>query len=1038
MEKITKKPKFNWRRCFSLFLIPILFLQVGIMNISKAEGSENLIYVAITGNDLSGNGTSSNPYRTIRKAAEVATPGTEILVRPGTYVEENIRPNVSGTGDAMIIFRPENSSDIGKVIIKHNDVFTGSTITSTVKQQWLKDTGWTEEQVKHYSNADIEYSIAGRKNTLTDVFNLFQRDYIRIEGFVFKDYKYARNTININGTGNVVINNRFENLGCVYSSPWHWTSGGVYRGDVTLPVSGSLNVVRNNYFQSIYGETLCYDGGSKDNIITENTFIGAIGKNSNYSGSESSTLGGRFENNRNNAFAFNYSGGSVNGGTIWLDVCVRDFTALRNVAYNTAYFMFNESGCERNWAYENIVYNKPLDSNKRMPNDTEYFTNFPAQRIETGLFTAFWDTGSTWDARWVNNVAYNLKQGICIDRSWRDEVRNNIVYEDNNSQYNSVETSGILIKETSVNGFHPWHGIDLKGGGPQIIRNNLWYSTRKTDFVRYMNPSQPSITVDAFNSQIKSKTELGKDPMFENAPAGDFRLKSGSPAKGTGDNGVDRGAYAVYPKTNVGYNKSLGLLEDVNVSFSTLNSYAKPGDIVNLELKLNKPATESMSFEVTPVAGDARIDKDFSFLDSKTVTFKLGERNKTIRVRILEGYDLDQLLAFRIEPVGITNLEEVGPRNLHLLKIKRVSKSILTINDVGDSMGHSIVEYYEPGETVTIDAKTRNGYTFAGWETGYHDIKLPLANEKSSSTTFVMPEWNPTIRAKWTLNGSLVNVTGITLNHDTLSLNAGDIAPIEATVNPENASDKVVLWTSSNPLVASVDNNGVVTALSEGTAEIIARTLENSDKQFTAKCKVSVIGTLAPTDNIIEAEDYSVQLGINVEDCSEGGSDVAYIENGDYIGFKGINFGQGADSINFRIASNGSGNSIEVRIGSHTGKLIGSMDISGTGGWQKWATYKCNIDKTTGINDVYFVFKGASGYLYNINWWSINYLYENDPILGDCNIDGKVNVSDVVMLQKWLLYDISELIGWRNVDLCKDNEINILDLCLLKKMLLEK
>lgn len=254
-----------------LLLIPVFLLNIGIIKLpaAKAAGTnERFIYVAENGNDYSGNGSSGSPYRSIGKAAEEATPGTTVLVRPGTYIEENIQPKVSGKEDAMIVFRPEKQSDVGKVIIKHNDKFDGSTITPEVKAQWLKDTGWTEEQTKHYDNAGIEYSIAGRKNELTDVFNLFQRDHIQIEGFVFKDYKYARNTININGTGNVVINNRFENLGCVYSSPWHWTMNGVLRGDVTLPVSGHLNVVRNNYFQSIYGETLCYDGGSKDNIIT--------------------------------------------------------------------------------------------------------------------------------------------------------------------------------------------------------------------------------------------------------------------------------------------------------------------------------------------------------------------------------------------------------------------------------------------------------------------------------------------------------------------------------------------------------------------------------------------------------------------------------------------------------------------------------------------------------------------------------------------------------------------------------------------------
>lgn len=170
--------------------------------------------------------------------------------------------------------------------------------------------------------------------------------------------------------------------------------------------------------------------------------------------------------------------------------------------------------------------------------------------------------------------------------------------------------------------------------------------------------------------------------------------------------------------------------------------------MVDVELKLNKAAHETMTFEVVPVAGDARIGKDFRFADDQKITFNPGEKSKTVRVEILEGYDLDQLLVLKIQPVGNTKAEAVGGRNIHLFKIKRVTKSVLTVNDVGDSMGHSIVVYYESGEIVTINAKTREGYTFAGWETGCHDIKLPLADENSAVTTFVMPEWNPTIRAK--------------------------------------------------------------------------------------------------------------------------------------------------------------------------------------------------------------------------------------------------------------------------------------------------
>jgi len=855
---IVQNNQMNPRKTFlplKAWITTITFLLLTVFTLPVFAAD---IYVATTGNDNTGNGNANNPYRTIKKAADAATPGTTVLVRGGTYLEADIRPRVSGTEDAMIVFRPASSSD--EVIIKHPETFSNPGITTQVREQWLQDirrieSSWDVNRLNHYTDSDIRYSIEGYvNNRLTDVFNLTQRNYIQIEGFTFRDYKYARNTININNAhGNAVINNRFINIGTVHAARWFWTGNGAERGDVTINVNGNNNVVRNNYFQSVIGETTSYAGNSSGNIITENTFIGAIGKNGNHSGSESSTLGGRFAGNLHNAFAFNYSGGSVNGGTIWLDVDVKDFIAIRNVAHNTAYFIFNESGCERNWIYENIVYNKPRGANNRMPADPNFFTDFSAQHIETGLFTAFWDTGSTWDARWINNVTYNLKQGINIERSWRDEVRNNIGYEDANTQHTG-ETLGLRIFETSINGFHSWHGLDLKGGGPQIIKNNLWYSTKKGNngnFVRYMHPVQSATTVANFNAMINSTTELGVDPMFENPAAYDFRLKTGSPAKGSGYNGVDRGAYAVYPKTDVGYNKNLPLLEDVNVSFSKLNTSVKPGNTVSLEIKLNKPATKIMSFKIEPVAGDARLDADFRFVDNQTVTFAVGERTKTVRVEVLANPqdEIDQLLALRIVPAGATKIEEVGPRNLHLMKIIRVTKYAVTLNDIGDSMGQSIVQYYKQGETVTIDAKTRPGYTFAGWENGYHNIKLPLANINSARTTFTMPEYNPTLRAKWTLNGTKVNVTGVTMSPTTLSLAAGSSSNLTGTVNPTNATDKAVIWTSTNPLVATVSPTGVVTAVSAGTATITVTALDSKDNNNNYKkatCTVTVTGTSVP------------------------------------------------------------------------------------------------------------------------------------------------------------------------------------------------
>ena len=107
--------------------------EVPLPQVKAADISGRIIYVAENGSDQTGNGSSGSPYRSIKKAADEATAGTTVLIRPGTYIEEDIKPKESGKADAMIVFRPENTSDIGKVIIKHKDVFNGSTITPQVR-----------------------------------------------------------------------------------------------------------------------------------------------------------------------------------------------------------------------------------------------------------------------------------------------------------------------------------------------------------------------------------------------------------------------------------------------------------------------------------------------------------------------------------------------------------------------------------------------------------------------------------------------------------------------------------------------------------------------------------------------------------------------------------------------------------------------------------------------------------------------------------------------------------------------------------------
>ncbi|CAM3594821.1 carbohydrate-binding protein [Marinicrinis lubricantis] len=121
----------------------------------------------------------------------------------------------------------------------------------------------------------------------------------------------------------------------------------------------------------------------------------------------------------------------------------------------------------------------------------------------------------------------------------------------------------------------------------------------------------------------------------------------------------------------------------------------------------------------------------------------------------------------------------------------------------------------------------------------------------------------------------------------------------------------------------------------------------------------------------IEAEDYSSMSGVQSEASSEGGENIGYIHNGDYIAFDDVDFGNNPPAkFEARLATGNSSGSIEIRLGSPTGTLVGTCPVSSTGGWQTWATQSCSLSSgPTGTHDVYLVFTGGSGYLFNINWF---------------------------------------------------------------------
>ncbi|GAB3174099.1 glycoside hydrolase family 16 protein [Streptomyces incanus] len=142
--------------------------------------------------------------------------------------------------------------------------------------------------------------------------------------------------------------------------------------------------------------------------------------------------------------------------------------------------------------------------------------------------------------------------------------------------------------------------------------------------------------------------------------------------------------------------------------------------------------------------------------------------------------------------------------------------------------------------------------------------------------------------------------------------------------------------------------------------------------------------TPPPTGNrdaygTIQAESFDGQSGTITETTSDsgGGQNVGALANGDWLQFKGVNFGSpAARQFSARVASGaptGVSGLVEVRLDSRDNAPIGSFSVGNTGGWQSWRTVPANIASVTGTHDVYLTFtSGQPQDFVNVNWFTFS------------------------------------------------------------------
>ena len=144
---------------------------------------------------------------------------------------------------------------------------------------------------------------------------------------------------------------------------------------------------------------------------------------------------------------------------------------------------------------------------------------------------------------------------------------------------------------------------------------------------------------------------------------------------------------------------------------------------------------------------------------------------------------------------------------------------VITVHKAGDAIITIRAAQTADYQAATTSYKLTVSHKYTGdWkkdDTGYY--KKCVCGDKSYATE--------------------VPVLGVALDKTSMNLTAGSTGTLIATITPENAKNKSLTWTSDKEAVATVDENGKVTAVAEGTAKITVKTV---DGEKTAVCAVTV------------------------------------------------------------------------------------------------------------------------------------------------------------------------------------------------------
>ena len=361
-----------------------------------------------------------------------------------------------------------------------------------------------------------------------------------------------------------------------------------------------------------------------------------------------------------------------------------------------------------------------------------------------------------------------------------------------------------------------------------------------------------------------------------------------------------------------------GIVKGVKEGNAVITVKTENKKIVRINVKVNKKLVYPTSIQVNKKLLDLEIGK------SEKINAKIYPEDANDKTIIWSSSDKT------IADVnnGVITAKGVG-KAIISAKTSNSFISLITVNVVSKIILPSKISMEKPNIDVNIGENkrisvsfepsnvTNKNLTWSSSNTKIVNVKNGVITGIRKGSAVVTATSINGISARTTINVKEVYTKGIGLNYTSKNLNVGEVFKLNASITPENVSNKNISWSSSNTKILVV-KDGVVTAKKAGSAIITAK----SSNGKTATCKINV--TEVAVENVILSKEeltllagdtekiYTIISPVNASNKSvtwtSSNTKIAIVKNGVIKGVK-----EGSAIITAK-SNNGKKASLEVKV----------------------------------------------------------------------------------------------------------------------------